>query len=117
MLEHSQQTPLRQTTEPSFSDAEANASTNITPAMQSRIDAGITKRLALALKPGQQKLLFQFRPPFAHIKGYYFGFAHLENKSCSTEDCEFLKSKGFSRQLTKEMFQIKQLVLFRKLSG
>ena len=41
-----------QTTGPSFSDAEANASTNITPAMQSRIDAGIAKCLALALKPG-----------------------------------------------------------------
>ena len=77
--------------------------------MQSLIDAGITKRLALALKPASLTL--------KGSKGYYFSFAHLENKSRSTEDCEVLKSKGFSRQLSKEIFQIKQLVQLRKLSG
>ena len=70
-----------QTTELSFGDAEANASTNITPAMQSLIDAGITKSLALALKPASLTL--------KSSKGYYFSFAHHETKSRSTEDCEF----------------------------
>jgi hypothetical protein len=89
-----------QITESTLCDAEANASTNITPAMQSLIDAGIAKGLALALKTVSLTS--------KGTKGSFFCFAHHENKSHSTEDCEFLKSKGFNRQLNKEMFQMKK---------
>ena len=86
-----------QTTESTLSDTEANASTNLTPAMQSLIGAGIAKGLALALKTVSLTS--------KGSKGSFFCFAHHINKSHSTEACEFLKSKGLDRQLNKEMFK------------
>ena len=79
---------------------EANATVVITPAMQLAIDAGIAKGIAAALhayhrtsKPGSEN---------------YFCFAHHDNKMHNTENCDFLRGKGFTMVSHKKMFAMRK---------
>ena len=80
--------------------SEANATVVITPAMQLAIDAGIAKGIAAALhayhrtsKGGSEN---------------FFCFAHHDNKTHNTKNCDFLRGKGFTMVSHKKMFAMRK---------